>query len=156
VNSLAGQRLMLPAPRPCHPAWEDDCKLETKNIAFPGISFWGYSLPSLRSVPSSALKWSTKITPLESARETVQIGGRPDLLAPVIPREPHRSAASALLGRVAQFPISPEEEPEVGAPAIGLAWLDATASGKVSLLHAFCCMLSSVVGAEDLKSERSS
>jgi hypothetical protein len=50
---------------PRRPAWEDDCKLETKNIAFPGITFWRKNLPSFRSVPSPALKFNPRpATPL--------------------------------------------------------------------------------------------
>src|SRR5580658_11100171 len=38
---------------PRRPAWEYDCKLETKNIAFPGTSFWRLRIPSFHSVLSS-------------------------------------------------------------------------------------------------------
>ena len=41
------------------PAWEDDSKLETKNIAFPGTSFWRLRIPRFHSVLSSRLKRST-------------------------------------------------------------------------------------------------
>jgi hypothetical protein len=41
------------------PAWEDDCKLETKNIAFPGTSFWRLRIPSFRPVLPSRIKRST-------------------------------------------------------------------------------------------------
>jgi len=32
------------------PAWEDDSKLETKNIAFPCTSFWRLRIPRFHSV----------------------------------------------------------------------------------------------------------
>ena len=35
---------------PRRPAWEDDSKLETKGIAFPGTSFWRLRTPSFHSV----------------------------------------------------------------------------------------------------------
>jgi len=41
------------------PAWEDDSKLETKNIAFPGTSFWRLRIPRFHSVLSSPIKRST-------------------------------------------------------------------------------------------------
>ena len=44
---------------PRRPAWEDDCKWETKNIAFSGTSFWRLRIPRFHSVLSSGRKRST-------------------------------------------------------------------------------------------------
>ncbi len=44
---------------PRRPAWEYDSKLETKNIAFPGTSFWRLRIPRFHSGLSSRLKRST-------------------------------------------------------------------------------------------------
>jgi len=41
------------------PFWEDDCKLETRNIAFPCTSFWRLRIPRFHSVLSSRRKRST-------------------------------------------------------------------------------------------------
>ena len=37
-------------PKLPRPAWEDDSKLETKNIAFPHTSFWRLRIPGFHSV----------------------------------------------------------------------------------------------------------
>jgi len=41
---------------PRRPAWEDGCKLETKNIAFLGTSFWRLRVPRFHPMLSSRLK----------------------------------------------------------------------------------------------------
>src|ERR1035438_10477296 len=45
---------------PRRPAWEYDCKLETKSIAFPGTSFWRLRIPRFHSMLSSRIKRNTR------------------------------------------------------------------------------------------------
>ena len=61
------------------PAWEDDSKLETKNIAFPCTSFWRLRIPRFHAVLPSPRKRSTRMgksSPSESSVSDCRVDKR--------------------------------------------------------------------------------